>query len=101
MVLFPRLLGHGLDRLEPLALHDVEIAEHALGLGADDAFQLPAHAVCRARCVGDELADLVEEPARGLRHLWKPFALRGRSLVLRANYGVSQLRAQAAGLSAP
>ncbi len=42
--------------------------KHALGLGAHHVFDLLAHAVGRAGGVGDELAQLVEEPACGLRH---------------------------------
>ena len=45
LVLLARLLRHGLDRLEILPLHHVEAVEHALGLGADDAFDLLADAV--------------------------------------------------------
>src|SRR6476660_3678930 len=67
-VLLARLLRHGLDRLELLALHHIEIAQHALGLGADHIFDLLAHTVGRAGSVGDQLAEFVEEPPCGLRH---------------------------------
>src|SRR5262245_27786450 len=68
LVLLAGLLRHGLDRFEFLALHHVEVAQHPLGLGADHALDLLAHALCRAGSVGDELAELVEEPASGLCH---------------------------------
>src|SRR5680860_1255021 len=68
LVLLARLLRHGLDRLELLALHDFEIAQDSLGLNADHGFDLFAHAFGRAGRAGDELAQLVEEPACGLRH---------------------------------
>ena len=73
LVLLARLLRHGLDRLELLALHHVEIAQHALGLGAHHVFDLLAHAIGGAGSIGDQLAQLVEEPACGLGHgteLW-------------------------------
>src|SRR5262249_16613869 len=58
----------GLDCLELLALHHVEIAQDALGLGAHHAFDLLAYAVGSSGSVGNQLAELVEEPSCGLRH---------------------------------
>src|SRR5680860_959400 len=40
LILLARLLRHGLDRLELLALHDFEIAQDPLGLSADHGFDL-------------------------------------------------------------
>jgi len=68
LVLLAGFLRHGLDRLEILALHHVEIAQHALGLGAHQSFDLLAYAVGGAGGAGDQLAQFVEEPACGLCH---------------------------------
>src|SRR5262245_16472778 len=69
-VFCPSLLRHGLHGFELLALNDVELAQNVFCLGTHHAFDLLAHALRRARRVGDELAELVEEPAGCLRHAY-------------------------------
>src|SRR5262245_32234966 len=93
LVLRTRLLRHRLDRVELLALHDIEAIEDALRLRAHDAFDLLADAVGGARGVGDELAEFVEEPACRLRH-------RFRSMATHCNYGAAGAPPQAASVRA-
>src|SRR5262245_52345184 len=79
LVLLARFLRHRLDRVELLALHDIEAIEDALRLGAHDAFDLLADAVGGARGVGNELAELVEKPACRLRHRFRSMCRRPKA----------------------
>src|SRR5262245_34992726 len=68
LVLLARQPRHLLDRLELLALDQIEVAQDAFGLVANDGFDLAPHArggTCR---VVHQPRDLVEEAVGGLRH---------------------------------
>src|SRR5580704_6810491 len=60
--------GHVLDRLEILALDQVEIAQDALRLVAEQRLDLAPHALRGAGRVVHQPRDLVEKPVCGLDH---------------------------------
>jgi nitrite reductase/ring-hydroxylating ferredoxin subunit len=60
-VLLARCLCHGADRLELLALHDVDVIEDALDLGLDQGIDLPAHALGGTGRIAHELGEFIEE----------------------------------------
>src|ERR1700712_5383980 len=69
LVFLTRQTGHILDRVELLALDEVEVAQDALGLVADDRVDLSLDALGCAGGVVHQTADLVEKPIVGLGHL--------------------------------
>src|SRR5262245_6692077 len=68
LVLLARQPRHLLHRLELLALDQVEIAQDAFGLVANDGFDLAPHARGGAGRVVHQPRELVEEAVGGLRH---------------------------------
>src|SRR5262245_46079054 len=68
LVLLARQARHLLHRLELLALDEVEVAQDAFGLVANDGFELAPHARGGACRVVHQPRDLVEEAVGGLRH---------------------------------
>src|SRR5262245_21743901 len=68
LVLLARQPRHLLDRLELLALDQIEVAQDAFGLIANDGFDLAPHARGGACSVVHQPRDLVEEAVGGLRH---------------------------------
>src|SRR5262245_7070249 len=68
LVLLARQPRHLLDRLELLALDQIEVAQDAFGLVANDGFDLTPHARGGACRVVHQPRDLVEEAVGGLRH---------------------------------
>src|SRR5450631_487066 len=58
-----------LDRLELLALDDIEVAQDLFGLIADHGVDLALDALGGAGGVIHQSPDLVEKPIAGLRHL--------------------------------
>ena len=69
LVFLARQAGHVLDRIELLALDEVEVAQDALGLVANDRIDLALDALGGAGGVVHQTADLVEKPIAGLGHL--------------------------------
>jgi len=69
LVFLAREAGHVLDRVELLALDQIEITQDALGLVADHGIDLALDALGRAGGVVHQAADLVEKPIVGLGHL--------------------------------
>src|SRR5262245_25503841 len=74
LVFLARQARHVLDRLELLALDDVEIAQEFFGLVAHHRVELALHALCRTRGVIHQATDLVEKPVVGLGHGETPAA---------------------------
>src|SRR6201995_6177734 len=72
LVLLARQPRHVLDRLELLALDDVEVAQDFFGLVAPERVDLALDALRRARGVVHQAADLVEKPVVGLGHPRSP-----------------------------
>src|SRR4051794_8312543 len=68
LVFLARQPSHVLDRLEFLALDDIEIAQDFFGLVAHHRVDLALDALRRARSVVHQAADLVEKPVAGLGH---------------------------------
>jgi hypothetical protein len=66
------LLGHRLDRLELLTLHNVEFVQDPFGLAAHHALDLLPHTVGGADRVGQKLPQLVKKSPAGLRHVTQP-----------------------------
>ena len=66
LVLGPGALGHGFDRLEFFALHHVEIAQHAFGAVAKNAFGLALEALCGASGVGHDFGEIIKKSIVGL-----------------------------------
>src|SRR4030081_2487964 len=69
LVFLARQPRHVLDRLELLALDDIEVAQDFFGLVADDGVDLALDALGGAGGVVHQTADLVEKPIAGLGHL--------------------------------
>src|SRR5438105_1846524 len=69
LVLLTREAGHVLDRVELLALDEVEVAQDAFGLVAHDRIDLALDALRGTGGVVHQAADLVEKPIAGLGHL--------------------------------
>src|ERR1700704_5369514 len=69
LVLLARQPRHVLDRLEFLALDDVEVAQEFFGLVADHRVDLALDALRGAGGVVHQAPDLVEKPIAGLGHL--------------------------------
>src|ERR1700687_1220899 len=70
LVFLARQPRHVLDRLEFLALDDVEVAQDFFGLVADHRIDLALDALGGAGGVIHQTPDLVEKPIVGLGHLW-------------------------------
>src|ERR1700675_4265369 len=68
LIFLARQAGHVLDRLEILALDQVEIAQDALRLVAEQRLDLAPHALRGAGRIVHQPRDLVEEPVCGLDH---------------------------------
>src|SRR5580698_9602547 len=68
LVFLARQPGHVLDRLELLALDDIEVAQDFFGLVAHHGIDLALDTLGRAGGVVHQPADLVKEPIAGLGH---------------------------------
>src|SRR6202011_5423852 len=69
LVLLAREPRHVLDRLELLALDDIEVAQDFFGLVADHGIDLALDTLSGAGGVIHQTPDLVEKPIAGLGHL--------------------------------
>src|SRR6516162_4976971 len=68
LVLLARQARHVLDRLELLALDDIEVAQNLFGLVAPERIDLALDPLGCARGIVHQPSDLVEKPIGRLRH---------------------------------
>src|SRR5579871_3915728 len=68
LIFLARQPRHVLDRLEFLALHDIEVAQDFFGLVAHEGIDLALDALGRPGRVVHQAANLVEKPITGLGH---------------------------------
>src|SRR6516225_5676036 len=68
LVFLARQPRHVLDRLELLALHNIEVAQDLFRLISPERVDLALDTLCRAGCIVHQPSDLVEKPVCGLGH---------------------------------
>src|SRR5262249_54817781 len=68
LVLLTRQPGHILDRLELLALDQIEVAQPLLGLGLEHGIDLALDALRDTGGIVHQAGDLIEETVAGLGH---------------------------------
>src|SRR5215471_1599163 len=68
LVFLAREPCHVLDRLELLALHNIEVAQHLFRLVSPERVDFALDTLCRAGCIVHQPSDLVEKPVCGLGH---------------------------------